>query len=115
MLRPNADPENLQEADFLCNFCGRAWTPAVPMIEGHQGNLICGNCVTVAYREIVLQPAASPAPPAPTQCVMCLEERTERTWESPVSEGQRVCVRCVKQAAGALVKDKDSNWSKPMA
>lgn len=112
MLRPGANPEALVETDFLCNFCGRAWRADVPMIEGHQGNLICGNCVTVAYRELALSPGEQPAAPSP-QCTMCLEERNERTWESPVHEGQRICVRCTKQAAGTLVKDKDSNWSKP--
>jgi hypothetical protein len=39
-------------SDFLCDFCGRAWDGAFPMVEGHQGSLICGGCLSVAWLEV---------------------------------------------------------------
>jgi hypothetical protein len=44
---------------------------------------------------------------------MCLEERDEPCWRSPVNEGAVVCRRCCKQSAGRLVKDPDIAWEKP--
>lgn len=115
MLRAGADPESLQPGDFLCNFCRKPWADDRPMIEGHQGNLICGGCVTLAYTEVVLREAgvADAGAGDGPNCVMCLERRRDQRWVSPVYEDQAVCARCVRQAAGALVKDKDSGWAKP--
>ena len=110
MHRPGADPLNMQIEDFLCDYCHRAWDGAFPMVEGHQGHLICGNCMTLAYRAISSDPAEGPLP----ACAMCLEERTgEPHWRSPVDESKVVCKRCVKQAAGALSKDAESGWKRP--
>lgn len=111
MLRPGADESSLRMEDFLCNFCRRPWTEDLPMVEGHRGNLVCGRCLTVAYVELVLGGASAPSEPLP--CVMCLEQRTDPSWRSPADEEQCICVRCVRQAAGALSKDKESGWVRP--
>ncbi len=111
MRRPGTDPDNVQMSDVLCDFCQREWELEIPMIEGHQGSIVCGRCLTVAYAEIVV--SKSPEPPSPIKCTMCLEDRDDPTWRSPVSDEASICRRCIKQAAGGLHKDKDYDWSKP--
>jgi len=91
MRREGCDPTNVQMSDVLCDFCSREWTDARPMVEGHQGSCICGDCLAAAYRAIVLQP-----PPA-------------------VSAPARACRRCVRQSAAVLAKDPDLGWRKPEA
>jgi len=110
MHRPNADPADMQVSDFLCDFCGRAWDGAFPLVEGHQGSLICGSCLTVAWTEVVIQ--GLDAAPKGATCTLCLEERDDPCWSSPVRDAI-VCRRCVKQAAGRLHKDPDWDWTKP--
>lgn len=111
MHRPDADPANMQLADFLCDTCHRAWDGQFPMVEGHQGALVCGNCLTIAYTEVVLNDLD--AAPAGVSCRLCLEERDEPHWLSPVDDEAAVCRRCIKQAAGRLHKDADWEWTKP--
>jgi hypothetical protein len=112
MQRPGADPDNMQMTDFLCDFCRREWTEDVPMVEGHQGSLICGKCLTIAYLDV--DPGVRSASlPAGATCTMCLEEREEAMWQSPMHPQAFICRRCVKQAAGALSKDKESGWKRP--
>lgn len=101
----------MQAQDFLCDFCTRSWDGSSPMVEGHQGSLICGTCLTIAYRTLVLEPGSSELG---MKCLLCLEERDQPAWRSPVNEEACACLRCVKQAAGALVKDKDAGWQKPV-
>lgn len=113
MQRPGADPENMQMGDILCDFCGRAWTEDVPMVEGHRGSCICGRCLTVAYTETALHGQRTAAPGA--ACTLCLEVRDGPAWASPTSAEAVACLRCVKQSAGVLVKDADSGWRKPTA
>lgn len=123
MLRQGADPENLDAADFLCNFCGRSWSDDNPMIEGHQGSLICAKCLTVAYAEVGRTSSAEGAdeagkkariaPDDRPKCILCLEHRDEPAWRSPVAEDQYACRRCVRQGATTLERDPDSNWKKP--
>ncbi|HVZ93108.1 MAG TPA: hypothetical protein VG797_01215 [Phycisphaerales bacterium] len=103
----------MQMTDFLCDFCRGVWVEGLPMVEGHQGSLICGKCLTVAYAEIVNQ--AKPSAPEGYTCIMCLEERPDPGWRSPLHDEAMICARCIRQAAGALVKDKDSGWKKPGA
>jgi len=126
MRNPAADPQNLQMTDFWCYFCRRPWTEDVPMIEGHQGSLICGRCLALAYADLALHnapsiPAATDAPGAPRgvdesrpKCLMCLEHRRDPLWRSPAHE-TLVCLRCVKQGATALEKDPDYGWKRPTA
>ncbi len=110
MQRPGADPNDMTVSDFLCDFCGRAWDGAFPMVEGHQGSLICGSCLTVAWTEVVT--LETDAAPAGATCAMCLQEKDDPMWASPVRKAF-ACRPCVKQAAGRLHKDPDWDWEKP--
>jgi len=83
------------------------------MVEGHQGSLICVKCLTLAYRELVLE-AAGEAPGEGETCALCLEHREDPAWRSPVREEAHACRRCVKQSAGILHKDPDTEWTKPV-
>jgi len=81
------------------------------MVEGHRGSLICANCLTVAYTEIADNGASSVMPGA--SCTMCLEERDQPCWQSPMNDAAVICLRCVKQSATVLEKDEDQDWNKP--
>ena len=111
MQRDGANPEDMQVSDFICDFCHRPWDGTFPMVEGHQGSLICGNCLKIAYTETVLMKAHTA--PAGATCTMCLEERPDAMWQSPQHEEACVCTRCLKQGAGRLHKDPDWAWKKP--
>ncbi len=95
---------------FKCDFCGLAWADDRPMVEGHQGSLICAPCLTVAYVSLVVHEEGMVHSGA--KCSMCLEERKQPQWESPVRDA-RVCLRCLKQSATVLEKDKDYAWKRP--
>jgi len=119
MLRPGADQSNVQMEDVLCDFCHRAWTADVPFIEGHRGAVMCGQCLTVAYDELVISRAGETGD---FQCVLCREGEKDRAaenrpdepgWKSALDESVAVCRRCVKRAAGVLHKDPDYAWRKP--
>ena len=97
-------------SDVLCDFCGREWTERLPMVEGHQGSCICGDCLADAYRAIVLEEAAATAP---SKCALCLEHREEPTWARGGDGSPRACRRCVRQSAAVLQKDADLGWRKP--
>ncbi len=118
MHRPGADPDSMAMEDILCDFCGQQWTDRRPMVEGHRGSCICGNCLSIAYAELMIYKVYD-EPGAGEACVLCREEgREEPHWRSPVFEGDEAklaCRRCVKQSAGVLHKDKDIAWSKPLA
>ena len=112
MHRPGADPDNMQMTDILCDFCHTAWTEERAFVEGHRGSCVCGHCLSIAYAE-VMHHKLGDAPNEGEGCVLCLEVgRDERHWRSPVTDAL-VCKRCLKQAAGALHKDKDIAWTKP--
>lgn len=111
MQREGADLSNMLVSDFLCDFCTKAWDGAFPMVEGHQGSLICGNCLTVAYAEIVL--LRTDMAPSGATCTMCLEERGDPMWASPVRDEVYACRRCLRQGGTKLEKDPDWEWSKP--
>src|SRR6476660_5354210 len=102
MRKPGTDPENVQMSDVLCDFCRREWTDDLPVIEGHQGSIICGHCVAAAYRAILLEKKATA--PAGSTCTMCLEPRTDPSWASPTHPEAVACKRCINQAAAALSK-----------
>lgn len=82
------------------------------MVEGHQGSLVCGPCLTIAYAELVLHHAGTRPPPG-VACRLCLEEREGLHWQSPMHDDAFACLRCVKQSAGVLTKDPDAGWRKP--
>ena len=109
MRRPECDPDDVRMQDVLCDFCGRAWSEALPMVEGHQGSCICGDCLADAYREAVL---AERPDGAPERCTLCLEHRDEPAWHAPAAPAI-ACRRCVRQSAAVLAKDPDFGWRKP--
>lgn len=110
MRREGTNPDDVQPEDVLCDFCQtQAWADDVPCVEGHHGSIICGTCLTAAF-------AALPAlgEPSAESCTMCLEVRDEPAWRGDRAEAN-ICRRCVKQAAGALHKSSDWDWTKPPA
>lgn len=111
MHNPAADPDNMQMTDFWCDFCRSPWSEGRPMVEGHQGSLICGSCLKVAYVETLVSRTSSA--PAGSKCSLCLEERTDRLWRSPMHEDVIACERCIRQASTALSQDPDSGWNRP--
>jgi hypothetical protein len=114
MFRPGTDETNVQYEDVLCNFCHRPWDPddpSRPLIEGHHGSHLCGECLSLAYRAIVFEGRNDRVAGQP--CTMCLEERDDEVWRSPEFADARVCRRCVKQSATALEKDRDYAWRRP--
>ena len=119
MRKPQTDESNVQMSDVICDFCHREWTESRPMVEGHQGSCICGDCLRIAYVELVLTPASEQ--PLGAKCVLCLEDAADRAalgrgaepgWTSPHFDAS-VCRRCLKQSAGVLHTDPDINWRKP--
>ena len=120
MRRPECDPNDVRMSDVLCDFCGREWTEALPMVEGHQGSCICGDCLRDAYRTVVLGAAGASGP---SRCALCLEEREDPSWApgpggprpapSTDAAAPRACRRCVKQSAAVLQKDPDLGWRRP--
>ncbi len=111
MRREGTDPNNVRIEDVLCDFCRQSWALEIPVIEGHQGSIICGTCMSVAWR--CMTDAEGVGDEGSTfSCTMCLEMREDARWESPLS-GARICARCVKLAATALEKDKESGWKRP--
>jgi hypothetical protein len=106
------DPNGILIASS-CDFCSKVWDPAGEeiMIEGHKGSLLCLKCLSAAYAAVVLHKTGDEH--KGKMCVMCLEERSQPQWESPVNEGKLVCLRCMKQAATALEKDPETGWTRP--
>jgi hypothetical protein len=104
-------------SDVLCDFCRREWTDDLPMVEGHQGSCICGDCLAAAYRALAQRPAAPGADPGadPPQCILCLEKRDEPTWQAPGADAAaaHACRRCVRQSAAVLQKASEFGWRKP--
>ncbi len=106
---------------FKCDYCRRPWADDRPMVEGHQGSLVCGQCLTVAYIEIVGGADGAPptAPNAGTLkardevCRMCLVSQDEPAWRSPLFDDALICRRCIKQSAGVLEQDDELHWRRP--
>ncbi|MCA9291493.1 MAG: hypothetical protein KDA25_10215 [Phycisphaerales bacterium] len=121
MRKPGTDEQNVQMSDVLCDFCHREWREDVPMVEGHHGSCICGNCLSLAFRSVMLDKVNDA--PAEWQCPLCLEASADRAelgradepgWPSPLDPEVVVCRRCIKQASGALHKSSDYDWRKPV-
>lgn len=98
--------------ESLCDFCHARFEDEA-MIEGHQGSLICLKCLSVAYRSVVHMGLGKDL--AGSRCTMCLEDREQAQWASPMHPDAHLCLRCLKQAATALEKDPDSGWKRPAA
>jgi ClpX C4-type zinc finger len=121
MQRPGTNPDDVQMADILCDFCRREWTEALAMVEGHRGSVICGECLSLAFDAIGRTEAAgeqaadgrgADASEAPT-CRMCLESKREKMWPGPMDASALACRRCIRQSAGMLEKDAESGWRRP--
>lgn len=100
---------------FKCDFCRRPWREDRPMVEGHQGSLVCGDCLTTAFTEIVLAKAQAVVRTQHEKCRMCLEQRQEPHWRSPLHDDAVICRRCIRQSAQAMSKDPESGWKRPGA
>ena len=96
---------------FKCDFCHSGWAEDRPMVEGHQGALVCSRCLTASYSEVVHAGAGTEHLAA--KCTMCLETREDPKWQSPLHEGVLICRRCIKQSAGVLEKDEEQTWRRP--
>ena len=107
------DTNALGELVFKCDFCTMPWDENRQMVEGHRGSLICSQCLSIAFTELVhLDSGYTPA--KDETCILCLEsERDGLHWRSPLDEATIACRRCVKQSAGVLHKDPDIAWKKP--
>ena len=112
MQRDCADPTNMQVTDFICDFSGKPWDGAFPMVEGHRGSLISGEGLAAAFRFVVLDRQTA-REPGSYSCTMCLESRDAPCWESPDRPEAVVCRRCIRQSATKLDKDPDWDWTKP--
>ncbi|MEM8758588.1 MAG: hypothetical protein AAGF47_12510 [Planctomycetota bacterium] len=112
MQRTGSDPADMRPDDFICDFSQKPWDGAFPMVEGHQGSLISGDCLALAYRWVVLNGHTSLEPGCYT-CTMCLETREDPCWQSPARAEAVICRRCIRQSATRLDKDPDWVWSKP--
>ncbi|MEQ8316611.1 MAG: hypothetical protein RIE77_12115 [Phycisphaerales bacterium] len=116
MHHPGSNPLDMRPEDFVCDFTGRTWDGMFPMVEGHQGSLICGDALRIAFTEVVL--LGHDTKPAGATCTMCLEERDDPGWQSPMPVGDRdepaiICRRCIRQSSTRLEKDPDWDWTKP--
>jgi len=117
MHRPGSDPLDMQPEDFLCDFCGAHWREDLPMVEGHHGSLVCGGCLTGAFRATWLTGGEPATRVEGETCRMCLERRDEPHWRG--DSGGLACRRCVKMAAVMLERDADRSeegrWRRPEA
>ena len=112
MHREGTNPENVQPEDILCDFCHRAvWAMGLPCIEGHHGSVICGDCLKVAWLDVVEMNGGDGQDDR--DCTMCLACHDVPIWESPVHAGAIICRRCVKMAGVTLRRDGDYQWETP--
>lgn len=98
---------------FKCDFCRTAWRDDLPMVEGHRGSLICGDCLRAAFIALVLNEAGEPAP-SDQVCALCLSSPEKSVWRSEPG-GTPACRRCVNQSARILNKDPEAGWRIPTA
>jgi len=99
-------------AYFKCDFCQSPWSEDRPMVEGHRGSLICGSCLSLAWREVVLG-QGGPTPASGDECRMCLQTNDAPHWPSPLDPGALICMECIERAARTLEKDPDTPWNAP--
>jgi hypothetical protein len=83
MQRPGSNPEQMEPADFVCDFCGACWGEDRPMVEGHRGSLICGRCLSRACEQVLVGNAGVVVPEH-VACAMCLLNKSGDYWQSPL-------------------------------
>jgi len=99
--------------EFKCDFCTMPWSDNRQMVEGHRGSIVCSQCLSIAFTEIVHLDSGY-SPNKGETCKLCLEsDRDGLHWQSPVEVDVIACRRCIKQSAGVLHKDPDIPWKKP--
>lgn len=115
MQRAGIDPNNVQMSDILCDFCLTEWTTEVIFIEGHQGSVICTNCLGIAVLEVAGTATIKITPDM--KCTLCLGDRSADVpgWGSPVNDRAWVCKSCVELAVGTITKDPATDWTPPGA
>ena len=91
---------------------GTRTTPSRPLIEGHHGSHLCGECLSLAYLAVAHEGRDDRK--EGVACTMCLETREDEHWRSPEHPDSMMCRRCIKQSATALEKDKDYTWRRPV-
>jgi hypothetical protein len=98
---------------IACDFCGTDWDEVLPMIEGHQGSVICLPCLDKAL-------AQQSGGEHDVKCSMCLREvsaaRPHWSPTPPPPQGNPqavICDDCINQAARAFDKDPDVDWKRP--
>lgn len=111
MHKPGTDPDHVEMSDVLCDFCHREWVESLPMVEGHHGSVICGECLKVAFATVWNEGMSTATPGY--KCTMCLEHREEPAWESPAHPEATACKRCIKMGAVMLERDEESGWVRP--
>ncbi len=97
---------------LACDFCGIDWDMVKPMIEGHQGSILCIDCLAAAIDGAAERDSAF-------KCTLCLRELDpgERAWAHPTApteahEDAVVCWDCLQQADRAFAKDEDTDWQR---
>ena len=111
MFKDGVNPEEIAMSDVLCDFCGGEWKEEVPMIEGHKGSCICGKCLKMAWNQIVVNRMDDSG--SEWTCKMCLEQRDEPFYQSPVHEDAHICRRCIRMGAHALRTEDPDSWDLP--
>jgi hypothetical protein len=98
-----------------CDFCGDDWDQVKPMIEGHQGAVLCLECFKRAFDAMPAGEVGSVF-----KCTVCLREQGPDMprWapaERPASANQEawICADCVTLAAKTFHKDPDVPWHLP--
>jgi hypothetical protein len=106
-----------QDADgndfFKCDFCLQPWSEDRPMVEGHRGSLLCGPCLSMAYRFAILTDPPSGPMGDQGSCALCLQHKDKAAWESPLAPATWACAECITNAAKMLSKDPEINWKAP--
>jgi hypothetical protein len=92
---------------LCCDFCGEEWDMVKPMIEGHQGSILCLSCLDSAID-------AADSNAEPFKCTLCLRdfEADEMAW---ASSGATACYDCLQQADKAFDKDPDTDWTRKIS
>jgi len=117
----------MEAQDFVCDFCGQHWAQDRPMVEGHRGSLICGRCLSMACRQVLVDNAGVVVPEH-VACTMCLLNKRGDYWQSGTvvtakpedgavdvepGPGACICRWCIERSAGMLEKDPESGWKRP--
>ncbi|MEA5556266.1 hypothetical protein [Nodularia spumigena] len=111
MLKPGADPMNVQTNDVLCDFCQSEWHDDLPLVEGHRGSIICGVCLKAACLKLDADALVVSA----RSCTMCTEYRDDPAWEGTLVPESVICARCINLGAKTLQRDKDYTWTRTNA